>query len=961
MKLGDAWSKQRILKTYMNQVYYGNHAYGVEAAAETYYSRRASQLTLPQAALIAGLPQAPTSYDPFYRSRIALARRNEVLRALLDNQDINQGQFDWAVNQGLRLKPGELYTRIREPYFFSFVRDQLIAKYGANTVRSGGLKVYTTIVPRYQRAAVKAIRDTLYYRTDPASALVAIDPKTGAIEAMTGVIPGKSKNEFNLAAQARRQAGSTFKTFVLTTAVSQGIDPASATFVSGPFHYQPNSSTPAWDVSTYDHSYAGDITVEDATLRSDNTVYAQLTLQVGAQNVANMAHKLGVRTPLPPVPSIGLGSIAVSPLEMASAYATLAAGGIYSKPMAIRRVVLPTGESDSRWGKPERTRVIPDGVAATVTRILGENMTSGTGTGAYFGRPSAGKTGTTENNADAWFCGYTPTLATSVWIGYPTGEIPMLDVHGITVSGPTFPTQIWKLFMESAIGNTPAVDFRAPLTEPVWKPFVRGPFALTPPPPPPPPPTTPTRTPKPKPARPAAPPPPPPAEAPPPPPPPPPPVEPPPPPPPQPPPPPPPPRLRHLRRDPEPSRRRRRSTHPRARRGLRGRRVAERLEDRRAERRRDRRSRQVVVDLPRLPDRRVRLLRRRALPDPPLRAASRGGREPGRCHPAHAAGRAAPALHRRVDVLGLRAHRRGARREPVRADAVGLPARPRVPVRGREVGGHHVGVRPGVHARLGAAGARGRRVGGCRRVDVQDAGRGCAAGRDRAGDLPGARPPRVRVRLRRVEPAPGRAHGGRGAQRRLDGGARHRGARARRNREAAVGRRRLGRRGPDQVDTADLPSASRARGAREQAAGRAPRVRRRRRGAGRTRDVAVRLPLARRARPAGAERARRDAIRHPPPARADRHPGLARARPRRARLRSRLPVAPARGLARDGHDSGSPPGCCCSRRRTSSPGTRSGSSRSRLRRRTKPRRDLHSSSAPTCFARLSRSRYPGSA
>ena len=135
---------------------------------------------------------------------------------MLDNHDINQGAFDWAVSQGLRLKPGQLYTRIREPYFFSYVRDQLIARYGANTVRSGGLKVYTTIVPRYQAAAVKAIRDTLYYRTDPASALVAIDPATGAIKAMTGVIPCKAKNEFNLAAQARRQAGSTFKTFVLT-------------------------------------------------------------------------------------------------------------------------------------------------------------------------------------------------------------------------------------------------------------------------------------------------------------------------------------------------------------------------------------------------------------------------------------------------------------------------------------------------------------------------------------------------------------------------------------------------------------------------------------------------------------------------------------------------------------------------------------------------------------------------
>ena len=290
--------------------------------------------------------------------------------------------------------------------------------------------------------------------------------------------------------------------------MSQGIDPSSASFVSAPFHYEPNSSIPAWDVSTYDHSYSGDITVENATLRSDNTVYAQLTIQVGAQNVANMAHKLGVRTPLPAVPSIGLGSIAVSPLEMASAYATLAAGGIYSKPLAIRRVVLPNGESDSRLGKPERTRVIPDGVAAEVTRILGENITSGTGVGAYFGRPSAGKTGTTENNADAWFCGYTPTLATSVWIGYANGEIPMLDVHGITVSGPTFPTQIWKLFMESAIGNTPAVDFPAPKVAPVWKPFTRGPYAIQFAPPPPPPPTK--TKPKPKPGHPAAPPPPPP-------------------------------------------------------------------------------------------------------------------------------------------------------------------------------------------------------------------------------------------------------------------------------------------------------------------------------------------------------------------------------------------------------------------------------------------------------------------
>lgn len=478
IKLGKAWSKDRILKAYMNQVYYGNHAYGVEAAAQTYYSKHATELTLPQAALLAGLPQAPSAYDPFYRPSVARSRRNEVLRAMLANADITQRRYRAAARTALQLQPGKIYTRIKEPYFFGYVRDRLIQRYGASTVRSGGLRVYTTILPRYQRAAVKSIRDTLYYRTDPASALVSIDPATGAIRAMTGVIPGRARNEFNLAVQARRQAGSTFKAFVLTTAVSQGINPDEATFVSAPFHYQQNGYTKPWDVSTYDNTYSGEITVDEATLRSDNTVYAQLTLDVGPENVAAMAHRLGVRTKLPPVPSLGLGSIAVSPLEMASAYATLAAGGVYSRPMAIRKVILPNGDVDTHWGTPVRTRVIPDGVAYEVTKILEQNMLSGTGVGAYFSRPAAGKTGTTENNADAWFCGYTPTLATVVWIGYPGGEIPMDSVHGITVSGPTFPATIWRLFMESSIGSTSPVAFPLPTTYPVWKSFERGPYAI---------------------------------------------------------------------------------------------------------------------------------------------------------------------------------------------------------------------------------------------------------------------------------------------------------------------------------------------------------------------------------------------------------------------------------------------------------------------------------------------------
>ncbi|HYY63470.1 MAG TPA: transglycosylase domain-containing protein [Gaiellaceae bacterium] len=494
IKLARARSKDWILGSYMNAVYYGNRAYGVEAAAQTYFSRRASSLTLDQAALLAGLPQAPSLYDPLHRPLDALRRRDEVLRAMLENGALTRRQYASAVaDRQLHLVPGRLYTRIREPYFFSYVRDQLIAEYGANTVRSGGLKVYTTIDPRLQKAARKAIIGTLYAKTDPASALVSIDPSSGAIKAMTAVTPGKTGNQFNLVAQAKRQAGSTFKMFVLAAAVNQGVNPDSTYYVSAPFHYQPDPLTPAWNVTTYDHTYLGSTSIENATLHSDNTVYAQLTLDIGPKKVAQMAYKLGVRSPLTTregayVPSLGLGAIPVSPLDLASAYTTLAAGGIYSKPMAIRKVVLGNGkeDTDAGWGEPERRRVISKGVAYTVTQILEQNMLHGTGIGAYFGRPAAGKTGTTDSYADAWFCGYTPTLEATVWVGYPRGEIPMLNVHGIAVSGPTFPATIWRTFMQKALGGEKPRNFVIPSVLPTWHSFTHGQYAVggySPPPP----------------------------------------------------------------------------------------------------------------------------------------------------------------------------------------------------------------------------------------------------------------------------------------------------------------------------------------------------------------------------------------------------------------------------------------------------------------------------------------------
>jgi len=480
IKLSRRWSKDKILGEYMNQVYFGNHAYGIEAASQTYFSKHAKELTLTESALLAGLPQAPSSYDPLHRPAAALARRDLVLGAMVRYGDITAGQYRSAVAQrNLRLKPGKLYTRIREPYFFSYVRDQLIAEYGSNTVRSGGLSVYTTINPRLQRAAVKAIKDTLYLRDDPAAAVVSINPASGAIRAMTAVTPGRTGNQFNLVAQARRQPGSTFKVFVLTAAVEMGMNPNSTYYTSEPFHYQPDPYTPAWDVSTYDHSYSGSVSVASATLASDNTVYAQLTLDVGPEKVAEVAHRLGIQSTLDVVPAMGLGADAISPLEEASAFATLAAGGVYSKPMAIRKVVLASGkvDTDAGWGMPKRRRAISDGVAYEVTQILQDNMLGGTGVGAYFGRPAAGKTGTTDNHADAWFSGYVPQLETTVWVGYPQGEIPMENVHGISVAGGTYPATIWKLFMEVATANTPALDWRQPLDVVVWRPFTQGQYA----------------------------------------------------------------------------------------------------------------------------------------------------------------------------------------------------------------------------------------------------------------------------------------------------------------------------------------------------------------------------------------------------------------------------------------------------------------------------------------------------
>jgi penicillin-binding protein 1A len=301
---------------------------------------------------------------------------------------------------------------------------------------------------------------------------------------MTAVIPGRKHNQFNIAAQSARQAGSTFKTLVLAAAIEKGIDPDHTYYTSAPFTCTTGpwcegdyKAGKPWQVSTYDHTYAGGLSITSATLRSDNTVYAQLTLDVGPDYVWRVARRLGIHLTQKPVASIGLGALSVSPLEMAAAYATFAAGGVYAKPTAIRKVVLPNGKVDKTagWGKPQTKRVFSEGVAWKVNQILGANALYGTGAGSGDGvHPNAGKTGTTDDHADAWFDGYTRDFSTVVWMGYPRGEIPMLNVHGQAVAGATFPVPIWHVFMSQAEKGRPARQFLTPKQYPTFEPFQKG-------------------------------------------------------------------------------------------------------------------------------------------------------------------------------------------------------------------------------------------------------------------------------------------------------------------------------------------------------------------------------------------------------------------------------------------------------------------------------------------------------
>jgi penicillin-binding protein 1A len=448
------YTKNQILTKYLNTASYGTTngrtAVGVQAAAETYFNTGVSHLDLPEAAMIAGLPQAPSQYNPLVNPRAALQRRNEVLLAMEQQGYISQADYDRASRADLGLQPGHKYDTIREPYFFDYVQQQLIDKYGVNTVRNGGLRVFTTINPSLQVDAQRAVDScaVCYSGSGPAAALASVDATNGHILAMASSQPYSATSQFNFAADAHRQPGSSFKPYVLAAALKQGMNP-DTTYYSGA---SPTTLTlpdgTSWTVNNAERAGAGTLSVRDATIESVNVVFAQLDLDVGPENVRKTAYDMGITTHLDAFPAEGIGGlrIGVTPLEQADAYATFADGGVHHTATAISRVEFPNGNTDTP-GEGTSSRAFSDGIASEATDILKGVITSGTGAGyTDIGCPAAGKTGTTEGESDAWFVGYTPRISTAVWVGHPNSR----DLTGF--GGPTA-GPIWRAYMEAARGS----------------------------------------------------------------------------------------------------------------------------------------------------------------------------------------------------------------------------------------------------------------------------------------------------------------------------------------------------------------------------------------------------------------------------------------------------------------------------------------------------------------------------
>jgi penicillin-binding protein 1A len=457
-KLEQKYSKDEILAMYLNTIYFGHGSYGVQTAAKAYFGKPVQQLTLAESAVLAGVIKSPGRYSPYLAPGAAMERRDTVLGQMRDQGYIDEAAYAAAVATPIKTA-GLRRAATKAPYFVEYLKEQLVKLYGEDMVYRGGLRVTTTLDLGMQTAAESAVAKNLNRKTDPSAALVAIDPKTGQILAMVG---GRdfATQQYNVAVQGHRQSGSAFKPFVLVTALAAGVSPEQTFKADSTKLKIPGGQI--WSVAG-EPGYKGMTRLRVATWHSLNPVFAQLVLQVGPDNVVTTAHDMGIVTKITPVPAVALGGMAegVTPLEMASAYGTLAAGGMHAEPFAILNVTDKDGK-ELFAGKTSKKRGIDAAVAYLTTDILKGVIQHGTGVAAGIGRPAAGKTGTTQNNADAWFCGYTPDLAASVWVGYAASQRPMTSVHGIRVIGGSFPARIWAAFMKAALKGKPSAQFVRP-------------------------------------------------------------------------------------------------------------------------------------------------------------------------------------------------------------------------------------------------------------------------------------------------------------------------------------------------------------------------------------------------------------------------------------------------------------------------------------------------------------------
>jgi len=472
-QLEQKWSKDEILTGYLNTIYFGDGAYGLQVASFVYFGKPASSLTLSECALLAALPKSPIAYSPFNDPEAARQRRNLVLTVMLKKGMIGQEEHDQAAAAPLPVERHPFGPEtVPAPYFVEYVKQQLIAQYGTATAFDGGLRVFTTIDLGKQTAAERAVASVLNQPGDPSAALVSLEPETSYVRALVG---GRdfSTQKFNAAVQGHRQPGSAFKPFVLASAMNKGISPGSS-FVSEPKSFSLGAGGAVWSVGNYDSLYLGRVTLEKATVYSDNAVYAEVMMKVGPESVADLAHKAGIKTSFSVQPAIALGGLdtGVTPLELASAYGTFANGGKLvtgsvdfdgggGDPITIFRVEDPSGNVIAH-NQPVATQVIDPVIAYHVNSVLKTTAMNGTGRWSNLGRPCAGKSGTTENHVDAWYSGYTPDLVTTVWIGYLEQRVPMEDVRGVRVTGGSWPAQIWNQYMTEALANTQPRDFYKP-------------------------------------------------------------------------------------------------------------------------------------------------------------------------------------------------------------------------------------------------------------------------------------------------------------------------------------------------------------------------------------------------------------------------------------------------------------------------------------------------------------------